>query len=105
VQVDPIKPKLTLPGTKRSKLNCDEPLSNFAFKFELRRYAEVVRLDQLRRACTHLGLSQPSDAELQAMDSYSGHQEDFEVVRRSMAAGGAGRGLHSSTFQLNLSRF
>jgi hypothetical protein len=26
VQVDPIKPKLKLPGTKRSKLKCDETL-------------------------------------------------------------------------------
>ena len=32
VQVDPIKPKLTLPGTKRLKLKCDEPLSNVTFK-------------------------------------------------------------------------
>ena len=26
------------PGTKRLKLQCDEPLSDFAFKFNLRRY-------------------------------------------------------------------
>ena len=38
VQVDPIKPKKKLPGTKPFKLNCDEPFSNFAFKFSLRRY-------------------------------------------------------------------
>jgi len=38
VQVDPIKPKLKLPGTKRLKLTCYEPLSRFAFKFKLRRY-------------------------------------------------------------------
>jgi hypothetical protein len=40
VQVDPIKPKFKLPGTKRLKLKRDEPLSNFAFKFKLRRYNE-----------------------------------------------------------------
>ena len=38
MQVDPIKPALKAPGTKCLKLNCDEPLSNVAFKFNLRRY-------------------------------------------------------------------
>ena len=38
VQVDPIKTKLKLPGTKRLKLKYDELLSTFAFKLNLRRY-------------------------------------------------------------------
>ena len=38
VQVDPIKPTLKSSGTKRLILECDEPLSNFAFNFNLRRY-------------------------------------------------------------------
>ena len=38
VQVEPIKPTLKAPGTKRLKPKCDEPLSNFAFNFNLRRY-------------------------------------------------------------------
>jgi hypothetical protein len=38
VQVDPIKPKLKPPGTERLKLKCDDPLSNFGFKFNLRCY-------------------------------------------------------------------
>ena len=38
VQVDPIRPTLKAPGTKRLKLKYDEPVSNFAFKFNLRRY-------------------------------------------------------------------
>ena len=42
MQVDPIRPTLKLPGTKRLKLECDEPLSNFAFNFNLRRYNEAV---------------------------------------------------------------
>jgi hypothetical protein len=37
VQVDPIKPTLKAPGTKRLKLKDDRLLSSFAFKFELRR--------------------------------------------------------------------
>jgi hypothetical protein len=40
VQVDPIKPTLKAPGTKRLKLNYDAPLSSFAFKLDLRRYRE-----------------------------------------------------------------
>jgi len=43
VQVDPIKPMLKAPGYKRLKLNYDRLLSillsNFAFKFNLRRYS------------------------------------------------------------------
>ena len=38
VQVDPMKPKLKPPGTKRLKLEYDGLLSNFGFKFNLRRY-------------------------------------------------------------------
>ena len=40
VQVDPIKPKLKAPGTKRFKLKCDTLLSTSAFKFNLRRYTK-----------------------------------------------------------------
>jgi len=41
VQVDPIKPTLKAPGSKRLKPNCDELLSNFAFKFKVRRYMKA----------------------------------------------------------------
>jgi hypothetical protein len=37
VQVDPIRPTLKAPETKRLNLSYDGPLSNFAFKFNLRR--------------------------------------------------------------------
>jgi hypothetical protein len=72
VQVDPIKRNLKPPGTKRLKRKCDEPPSNFAFKFKLRRY--IMAAAKLKAAAT------------------------------IASAGVAGRGLHSSTFQLNLSR-
>jgi len=42
VQVDPIKPTLTAPGSKRLKLKYDEPLSNIAVKFNVRRYSTAV---------------------------------------------------------------
>jgi len=38
VQVDPIKPTLKAPGTKRLKVKCCIMLSTFAFKFNLHRY-------------------------------------------------------------------
>jgi hypothetical protein len=44
VQVDPIKPTLKAPGIKLLKLTYDKPLSNFAFKFKLRRYTLAARL-------------------------------------------------------------
>jgi len=44
VQVDASKSKLKAPGTKRLKLNYDESPSNFALKFNLRRYTEMMPL-------------------------------------------------------------
>jgi dynein heavy chain len=41
VQVDPIKPMLKPPGTKRLKAVCDIMLSTSAFKFNLRRYSKA----------------------------------------------------------------
>ena len=38
VQIDPMKPSLKAHGTKRLQLKFDILLSNFAFKFNLRRY-------------------------------------------------------------------
>ena len=40
MQLHPIKPTLKPPGTKRLQLTYDEPLSNFASKFKLRRYVK-----------------------------------------------------------------
>ena len=38
MKVDPIKPTLKSPGTKRLKLNCDDLLLSLGFNFNLRRY-------------------------------------------------------------------
>ena len=40
MQVDPTKLTLKLPRSKRLKLSCVVPLSNFAFKFNWRRYLQ-----------------------------------------------------------------
>ena len=42
MQVDPNKPKLKPPGTKRLKLQYYNLLSNFGFKFNLRRYIKAA---------------------------------------------------------------
>jgi hypothetical protein len=50
VQVEPMKPMLKAPGTKRLKLQYDETLSNFAFQFSLRHYIEALTPPLLQRA-------------------------------------------------------
>jgi hypothetical protein len=46
VQVDPIKPTLKPSGAKRLKLNYDEPLSSFPFKFICRRYTVAASAER-----------------------------------------------------------
>ena len=41
MQLDPIRPTLKAPGTKRLNLKYDELLSEVAFKFNVRRYNSV----------------------------------------------------------------
>jgi hypothetical protein len=41
VQVGPIKSTLKAPGTQRLKLKYEELLSDFGFKFNLRRYSKA----------------------------------------------------------------
>ena len=43
MHVDPIKPQLIAPGTRRLKLKYDKPHLNFAFNFNLRRYTLDLR--------------------------------------------------------------
>jgi len=43
-----MKPTLKAPGSKRLKLKCDEPLTIFAIKFNLRRYNKNVALSDLK---------------------------------------------------------
>ena len=65
VHVAPIKPSLKAHGSKLLRLNEDELLSNFGFKFNVRHYN----------------------------------------LRSIVSRAADGWGLHSYTFQLNLSRF
>ena len=59
MQVDPIKLTLKAPGTKRLKLKCDEPLSNFAFNINLRRY--ILARPQTDRLVLRAGRPQESE--------------------------------------------
>jgi hypothetical protein len=45
-----MKPTLKAPGTKRLKLRYDDPLSNLAFKFNIRRYIAVGRERRQRQS-------------------------------------------------------
>jgi hypothetical protein len=45
VQIDFIKPTLKAPGPKRLKPKYDEPASKFAFRFNLRRYDMVDKIE------------------------------------------------------------
>ena len=72
MQVDPIKPKLKLPGTTRLKLKYDKLLSSFTFNFNLCRYtvegfepyAQRAVLARVVRRC-RLTLSNPRCKRLQ----------------------------------------
>ena len=57
MQVDPIKPTMKAPGTKRLKLKYDEPLSGFGFNFNLRRYIPRARAAHARRGGRGQGLT------------------------------------------------
>jgi hypothetical protein len=50
-----MKPKLTLPGTKRLKLKCGKLLSSFAFKFNLRQYVKEEDEDVAPAMATFAG--------------------------------------------------
>ena len=88
VQVDPIKPKLNPPGTERLKLNCGVLLSASAFKLNLRRYTMVST--DAHRVLAML--------DFPAVAAFPNASDMSFIVH-------GGRGLHSSTSHLNLSRF
>ena len=63
MQVDPIKPKLNPPGTKRLNLDCDKWLSNIAFNFNLRRYImDIGNMGDALGALRALGVDETTDS-------------------------------------------
>ena len=92
VQVDPIKPMLKPPGAKHLKLNCGYAGSNFCLQINLRRYIKGKyreRFARLDRCSVHVDWRGPRS------HSRAGHEEWRGLTR----------GLHSSTFRLNVSTF
>jgi hypothetical protein len=95
------------------KLRYDEPLSNFAVNCNLRRYIKAA--GGVGRGLTALQLDihealRPTEEEsIPDEDAVRQQTIPFHLVwsaaRRDVRANVLGRGLHSSTFQLNLSRF
>ena len=65
MQVDPIKPKLKAPASMHLKLRCDGQVSNFAFKFKMRRYVEE-RIAMLVRGTSAVGEKSEQIARLTA---------------------------------------
>ena len=72
VPVDPIKPTLKAPGTKRLKLKYDKPLSSFAFNFDLRRYIlACTNKYQWTRLSSEGTLSDNSNYDLSSYTTFS----------------------------------
>ena len=90
MQVDPIKPMLKAPGTNLLTLKYNERLSTFAFTFNLCHYSK------LKSGSSHCA-KQFKEASVLFIEI-----SDFAALSSKLPAG---RGLHSSTSQLNLSRF
>ena len=91
MQVDPIKPTLKAPGTKRLRLQYVEPLSNLSFKFNLCRHILAILISALCHDVDHPGLSNKfllSTREPAA----AGGAEAAAAAGPGAAAGGAGTG-------------
>ena len=127
MQVDPIKPKLRAPGIERLTLNCDGPLSNFAFNFNLRRYnlafaicapgdgvlipAPYYQVGRCRYTLSKPVLKAPVVSALEATMCWTAFKHCFQFqiatlqpgLRQRPAREVPGRGLHLSTFRRNVS--
>jgi hypothetical protein len=105
------KPVLKAPMPQRLKLQYDEVLSNFAFNFNLRRYnvAGCARREARRGAGGgHRGAGRGAGRTARAVGqdgAGGGGHLRRGAGGRPPRRGAGGTGLHSSTFQLYLSRF
>ena len=114
VQADPVKPKLNPPGTKRLKLKYNELLwilLQFCFQFQLAPLHPGLSLAVVNDfSAGTFNISFAVDRQLPALPD---HFYLLEVLLNNEHLGGSpynvrvvpGRGLHSFTFQLNLSHF
>jgi len=100
VQVDAIKPSVKPPGTKRFKLEYGKLLSNFAFKFNLRRY-NMVRVVLNVRGVPRGTHNLDYDVATRGR-AYQYRASDSALTVTSWVGGWA---LHSSNLRLNVSLF
>jgi len=89
----PIKLKLKALGTKRLKLKYDGPLSNSAFKFNLRRYVEVKRREDAAERTAEEARTDQSKVEqtrrqaaVEADEARRAATAEAEAARRAAAA-------------------
>jgi len=95
-----MKLKLKPFGTKRLKLKSDILLSTSAVKFNLHRYVEAAHLGLMLRHCEGI-LAKVSGANQIYTAALGASFPHFHAHMVPVYEGG--RGLHSSTFRLNLS--
>jgi hypothetical protein len=110
VQVEPIKPTLKAPGTKRLKQQYDELLSSFPFKLNLRRYTKQTGDITAFHVCVNPGVSggggekQEGAAGAGAIGGVMSASKDGTVVEWAVewsqdADGGGGGGGQGHTMQ------
>ena len=91
MQVDPLKPKLKPPGSKRLKLKCDTLLSTSAFKFNLRRYTLALEMREKIAGATS------DSAEAVREFAVAGGAFNGSYMQRGREAGAPTRQLSGST--------
>jgi hypothetical protein len=89
-----MKPMLKAPGTKRLTLKSESPLLTFAFNFDLRHYTSARSMVKMEKLFGLIARALGQDVETDPME-----------MAESIAELVVGRGLHSSTFRLNVSTF
>jgi len=77
VQVDPMKPTVKAPGSERLKPKCDDILSDFAFKFNLRRYRLADALRDLEDRMEEDGDDEEYDDVLDFDEGLDDEEEDL----------------------------
>jgi len=91
VQVDPIKPTLKAPGTKRLKLKVDDKLTKFAFNLNLRHYTEAASsAGRSVRAGSGVGAEEAEAAVVAAREALTPFMSK-PSTRRGNGGGAAGR--------------
>ena len=112
MQVDPIKSKLKLPGTKHLNLKSDKPLSNVDFEFNLRRYTAGPELvDAARHRVAAVRAEAPA-ADVPARAGALGRAVQVDPIKPNLKPAGTNRlklkydkSLSTFAFEFKLRRY